>query len=321
MRRRLLRILASATTFGALTALALAQVPKGDETKDASPKKQGDFAKKKFAPVPKGVKLERDVTYAKLENDRELKLDVFVPEKVEGKLPLVVWIHGGGWQNGTKTGNMSGFLATVGYISASIDYRLSGEATFPAQIEDCKAAIRWLRANADKYHIDPDKIGVWGGSAGGHLVALLGTAGDQKAWDVGENTDQSSRVQAVCDFFGPADLTAMPGAQAANANGAVSKLLGGPIAQKKEEARVASPLTYVSKDDPPFLICHGTDDRTVPVAQSEKFAEALEKAGVKVKLMKIQGAGHGFKETDDPPASQIRRRVREFFDEEFKKGD
>src|SRR5262249_12029455 len=156
-----------------------------------------------FAVPLRGVRIERDATYAKVGKDRELKLDLYVPEKAEGKLPLVVWIHGGGWRGGTKTGTPAGGLAMAGFVVASVEYRLSGEAQFPAQIEDCKAAIRWLRANAEKHHIDPHRVGVWGGSAGGHLVALLGTAGDQKTWDVGENTDQSSRVQAVCDYFGP----------------------------------------------------------------------------------------------------------------------
>jgi acetyl esterase/lipase len=319
------RMFAAKAAILVLAALAMAQVPNAQDqekpaSKEDAPRKPGDAAKKKGGmPRLVGVKIDRDVTYATVGKDRELKLDLFVPEMAEGKLPLIVWVHGGGWQNGSKAGNMAAPLSMNGYVVASLDYRLSGEAIFPAQIEDCKAAIRWLRAHADKYHIDPDKVGVWGGSAGGHLVALLGTAGDQKRWDVGEHTDQSSRVQAVCDFFGPADLNEMPGARAPNAEGAVSRLLGGPIAQNKDKARDASPITYVSKDAPPFLICHGTEDPTVPIAQSEKLCDALKAAGVDATLLKVERAGHGFNSEDsDPPASAVRQRVRKFFDEQFK---
>ena len=313
-------ILSAVVLLGVSTQAPRGQEPgKGDELA----KRKAAIAKTKGALPPLvGVTIERDVTYAKLAGDRELKLDLYIPEKAEGKLPLVVWVHGGGWRNGSKNGSPASRLAMFGYVAASIDYRLSDEAKFPAQIEDCKAAIRWLRANADKYHIDSARVGVWGGSAGGHLVALLGTAGDAKQWDVGENLDQASRVQAVCDFFGPADLTAMPGSQAANANGAVALLLGGPVAENREAARAASPVTYVSKNDPPFFICHGMNDPTVPIAQSEKLLEALQNAGVEAKLLKVKNAGHGFNSEDiDPTVPEIHGQVRAFFDEHLKLTD
>jgi acetyl esterase len=313
---KIARTFAATATVIALAAMASAQAPKDQDQAKPAPKK------KAFLPPLKGVKVERDLTYAKVNGDREMKLDLYVPEGAEGKLPLVVWVHGGGWQNGTKAGNPAGFLAMEGYVSASLDYRLTDVAPFPAQIEDCKAAIRWLRANAEKYHIDPDRIGVWGASAGGHLVALLGTAGDQKAWDVGENTDQTSRVQAVCDYFGPTDFTRMPGAAATKADGPVAKLLGGPVSEKTEAARAASPVTYVSKDDPPFLICHGTEDKTVAMSQSEQLHEALKEAGVETTLLKVKGAGHGQFNSDDtdPTGPVVWQRVKQFFDDHLKKG-
>ena len=175
----------------------------------------------------------------------------------------------------------------------AINYRFSQHALFPAQIEDCKAAIRWLRANAAKYHLDPDHIGVWGASAGGHLVALLGTTGGVKEFEGKDgNLDQSSRVQCVVDWFGPADMLTM-GKLADKPDTVVAKLIGGPVQDNQEKARAASPLTYVSKDSAPFLIMHGDKDDTVPLAQSEKLAAALKKAGVEVQLCVIKGNGHG----------------------------
>ena len=154
---------------------------------------------------------------------------------------------------------------------ASINYRLSQHAVFPAQIEDCKAAIRWLRANAAKYHLDPDHIGVWGASAGGHLVAMLGTTGGVKELEgKGGNLDQSSRVQCVVDWFGPTDLATMGGSHD-NPASPDRQLIGGPVQENKEKARKASPLTYVSKDSAPFLIMHGDKDNMVPL-QPERSA-------------------------------------------------
>ncbi len=156
--------------------------------------------------LPAGVKVLRDLQYVEGGHERN-RLDLYLPEKAEGRLPLVVWIHGGAWWAGSKDGCPAVPLTAKGYAVASINYRLSQHAVFPAQIEDCKAAIRWLRANAAKYHLDADHIGVWGASAGGHLVAMLGTTGNVKELEgKGGNLDQSSRVQCVVDWFGPSDL-------------------------------------------------------------------------------------------------------------------
>ncbi|WP_233200470.1 alpha/beta hydrolase fold domain-containing protein [Blastopirellula marina] len=243
--------------------------------------------------------MKKDLTYAKI-GDRELKLDLYLPEGAKEPLPLVIWVHGGGWAKGSKAGCPARRLAADGYVVASVDYRLSGEAAFPAQIEDCKAAVRWLRANADKYGINPDRIGVWGSSAGGHLVAMLGTTSDSGKFDVGDHLDVSSRVQAVCDYYGPTDLLRMdekpaPGARMKHLDPASpeSLLLGGPILENKEKAATANPITYISDKTPPFLIVHGDVDPTVSHFQSELLFDALKKASLPVHFHTIEGAGHG----------------------------
>src|SRR6185437_13686151 len=201
--------------------------------------------------LPAGVKMIPNIEYA-APNGYSLLLDLYLPEQVEGRLPVVVWIHGGGWEAGSRNDQIAVPLAAHGYAVASIDYRLSQVAKFPAQIDDCKAAIRWLRAHARAYSLDPNHIGVWGASAGGHLVALLGTSGDVKELEGDEgNLDQSSRVQAVCDFCGPTDLLQF---QAQAAKGPVhnprnwdapdsfsSRLIGGSIQENPEKAARANP--------------------------------------------------------------------------------
>lgn len=248
--------------------------------------------------VPEGVKALRDLVYVEVGHNRN-KLDLYLPEKAEGPLPLLIWIHGGGWQNGSKEGCpplRAGYVAR-GYAVASINYRLSGHALFPAQIEDCKAAIRWLRAHAKDYNLDPQRFGVWGSSAGGHLAALVGTSGDVKEFDAGSHTDQSSRVRAVCDFFGPTDFTAFvttPGYEShAMDSSPESKLIGGAVLENKEKAARVNPIAYVSADDPAFLIVHGDKDPLVPLNQSRLLFDALKEKGVSARFHTIQGAGHG----------------------------
>ncbi len=158
--------------------------------------------------LPDGVKAMRNLEYVPGGHERQ-KLDLYLPEKADGPLPVIVWVHGGGWQKGSKDNSPGIFLAAKGFAVASVGYRLSQHALFPAQIEDCKAAIRWLRANAKKYNFDPDHVGAWGGSAGGHLVALLGTTGGMKELEGKDgNLDQSSKVQCVLDWYGPTDFRA-----------------------------------------------------------------------------------------------------------------
>lgn len=244
------------------------------------------------------LKAHRDLVYVEGGHERH-KLDLYLPEKANGPLPLLIWVHGGGWQNGSKDGcpPLRGGYIERGYAVASINYRLSGHAVFPAQIEDCKAAIRWLRAHAKEYNLDAKRFGVWGSSAGGHLVALIGTSGDVKEFNVGANLDQSDRVQAVCDYYGPTDFTVFvttPGYEShATDSSPEAKLIGGAVMQNKDKAARVNSITYVSKDDPPFLIVHGDKDPTVPINQSQLLFEALKKAGVSAHLHTIHGAGHG----------------------------
>ncbi|PAW78242.1 MAG: hypothetical protein B9S32_08055 [Verrucomicrobia bacterium Tous-C9LFEB] len=271
-------------------------------------------------PVPAGVKAHKDLLYVPNGTARQT-LDLYVPSEGTGPWPVIVWVHGGGWQNGSKEQCLplrAGFV-DKGYAVASVNYRLSGDAVFPAQIEDCKAAIRWLRAHAAEYRLDGAHFAGWGGSAGGHLVALLGTSGDVKEFDRGENLEQSSRVQVVCDFFGPSDLAVMVGTPGyerhALADSPESKLIGGIPTQVPEKAAAASPVTYVSPDDPPFLIVHGEKDPVVPADQSVRLQAALEKAGVKSQLIVIPGAKHGGPEFSTPA---IQKTITELFAQQLK---
>jgi acetyl esterase/lipase len=272
--------------------------------------------KKKPAPfkVPQALELTRDVTYG-TRGGRTLKMHLLRTRKpAEGPMPVLVWIHGGGWQGGNKDSGLPLLapFADTGYFCASIEYRLSSEATFPAQIEDCKCAIRFLRSKAKDYQIDPERIGVWGSSAGGHLVALLGTSAHVRELEgSGGSSGFSSKVQAVCDFCGPTNLILLA-SKSKGANNPVSKLLGGPPADNKARADLANPITHVTKDAPPFLIVHGDMDTLVPMHQSELLRDALKKAGVPVTLYVAKGQGHGL------GGPEIRKTVVEFFDRQLK---
>jgi acetyl esterase/lipase len=237
-----------------------------------------------------GFRSYRDILYVPNGTPRQ-NLDLYVPVTTRARLPLIVWIHGGGWTGGSKDPCAAVGWANRGYVVASINYRLSRRARFPAQIEDCKAAVCWLRRHADSYGIDPDRVVAWGESAGGHLASLLGTAGYVPAWEEGDE-EGSSRVQAVIDWYGRADLTAVS-TDLALAGSASALLLGGSGDAVAELAQEASPILHISKDDPPFLIMHGDKDNIVPLKQSERFANALKLAGVKVKMLVLKGAGHG----------------------------
>jgi acetyl esterase/lipase len=294
---------------------SLSAVPATGQTRPSSAPIAGGAPRQGNAPP--GIRALRNLEYARVDG-HPLALDLYLPEKAAGgvgstgakPLPLIVWIHGGGWESGDKSNCPPLALVPKGFAAASIEYRLTGVSPFPAQIHDCKGAIRWLRANAAKYELDPNRIGVWGASAGGHLAALLGTSAGVKELEgtVGGNLECSSRVQAVCDFFGPADLAALaaPGISA-GAMGPVTKLLGGPAAEKKDLAALASPVTHVTKEAPPFLIMHGNQDRLVPLQQSQFLQDALRMAGVDSTLMVVNGAGHGF------AGPQINAAVETFF--------
>jgi acetyl esterase/lipase len=283
-------------------------------------------ADQKPKPSLPGVKSELDIQYVP-DGDSAQRLDLYLPEhESDHPLPIIVWIHGGGWQAGSKSGCPAVFMVPLGYAAASVEYRFSQKAVFPAQIEDCQAAIRWIRANSKKYNIDPDHIGVWGASAGGHLVALLGTAGGKNAFPkIGGNDNESDRVQAVCDWFGPADFTTVMAQAAADKTKNVfkfnspsdpySNLIGGKLGEDQAKCEAVSPVHYVSKDNPPFLIMHGTTDALVPFAQSVELADALKKAGVEVMLQPFPGSGHGGPAFGLRPAHQL---VVKFMDKHLK---
>jgi len=246
---------------------------------------------------PPGSKVFRDLAYVPGGHARQ-KLDLYLPAS-GARLPVIVWIHGGGFRMGSKSDGAPVEYLARGYAVASLDYRLSGDALFPAQIEDCKAAVRWLRANAERYRLDPARFAAWGASAGGHLAAMLGTTGHVRDFDVGSHLDQSSRVQAVVDYFGPTDFLQMDAHRLPNgmthddAGSPESLLIGGPLQENREKAARANPIAYVTKEAPPFFICHGDRDLLVPHHQSELLAEALRKAGVPVTFHTCVGDGHG----------------------------
>jgi len=260
------------------------------------------------------AKVIKDVEYARA-GDLPLQLDLYLPDGAHAPVPIILSIHGGGWHGGDKQASPGTHFTEYGYAVAAINYRLIHQGTFPAQIYDCKAAVRWLRANAAKYGLDARRIGVWGASAGGHLAALLGTSGGVKdlEGDLG-NAGYSSRVQAVVDYFGPTDLpkwrpTADP---AVNQKLSESRLMGFDVVKYPERAARGNPITYVSKEDPAFFIGHGQDDKLVPVSQSELLQAALRKAGVASELHIVPGAGHSVK------GLALDQAVRGFFDRRLK---
>lgn len=269
--------------------------------------------------LPPGVQLVQDVEFG-AGGKRPLLMNILKPSRPTGApMPVVVFIHGGAWRAGTHRVFQTAFLAAGGYFTASIEYRPSSEALFPAQIEDCKCAIRFLRAHAEEYGIDPDRIGAWGSSAGGHLAALLGTtAGEPKLEGTGGWPEQPSRIQAVCDWFGPADLATLPD-EDDPLSSPQGQLLGDAPQDVPELAKLASPISHISPDDPPFLIVHGENDFVVPMAQSELLHRALTEAGVESTLIRVTDAGHGLNPTSrdaqpQPTRAEVDQKVLEFFD-------
>ena len=248
------------------------------------------------------VNVERDIAYAGTDNPRQ-KLDLYLPKEKSGKLPVVVFIHGGGWKAGDKSSAAPKLLQLVNtgkFAGVSVAYRLTNEAQWPAQIHDCKAAIRWVRGNAEKYGFDAEKIAAWGTSAGGHLVSFLGTSGDVKELegDLGDHDKQSSAVTCVVNFFGPENFLSM-----VNQESTVNRttpgypealLLGGRVQEKQDAAKEASPVTHISKGDAAFLTAHGTEDPLVPFAQATELHERLKAAEVSSVLVTMKDGGHGF---------------------------
>ena len=250
----------------------------------------------------KDVTVLRDIPYVGTKNPRQM-LDLILPTNRAGKepLPVIAFIHGGGWRNGNKSSGVNrvtGLVQTGHYVGVSIGYRLTSEAIWPAQIHDCKAAIRWLRGNAKKHGMDPGKIAVWGSSAGGHLVSILGSTGGVKELEgkLGHHLEESSRVTAVVNYYGPSALLQMddhPGRMKHNSSDSPESLLiGAAIQEAKKKTRQASPLTHVTKDDAPHLHVHGTADLLVPFHQSQIYHAALKKVEVESALITVKGGGH-----------------------------
>lgn len=304
----------------ALATNAIAQTSANDTPSTNAPRRNGPG---RVAPLPPGVKAERNIPYVE-NGHRNQVLDLYLPEQTSDKpLPLMIWIHGGAWMAGSQANPPVLYLVGKGFAVASIQYRFSQDAIWPAQAFDCKAAIRFLRANAAKYNFEPERFGVGGDSAGGHLAAFIGTSGDVKQMegDLG-NTNVSSRVQAVVDWFGPTDLLVM-GQQSGphsmikhdGPDAPEAHLLGGPVQEKQDLAKTANPLTYISKGDPPFLIMHGDSDQLVPLAQSVILAKALIDAGVEVTMKTIPGAGH---EGPQFRSAESQRLIEDFLSRELK---
>ena len=256
-----------------------------------------------------GMIIGHDLAYVINGHPRQ-KLDLYLPNGGTN-LPLIIYIHGGAFRTGSKRDQVPLEYVPLGYAVASVDYRLSQDAVFPAQIQDCKAAVRWLRANAATYRLDSDRFAAWGYSAGGHLAALLGACGGVERFDTGDNLRVSSRVQAVVDYYGPTDFLqidthALPSAVPHNPpNSPESQLIGGPIQENKDKVKAANPISYVTAEAAPFLIFHGDADPVVPHQQSRLLADALERAGVPVTFYTVSGSGHGgFK---DPKVAALTR--------------
>jgi acetyl esterase/lipase len=323
------RLLSFAGLFFVLTILASMTNVAADEVKTKTPKEKIAVAAEPVRIAP-GILLTRDISYVP-DGDEAQKLDLYLPEKVSPTpLPLIVHIHGGGWMGGSKYPCPVASMVSRGYAVASIEYRFSQKAKFPAQIQDCQAAIRWLRAHSADYNIDPDHVGAVGGSAGGHLSALVGTSGGKKAFPmIGGNEDQSDRVQCVCDIFGPANFATVM--QQADDDKNVknifkfntpsdpySSLIGVSLNSDKEKTDAVSPIHYVSEETPPMLILHGTHDTLVPYAQSVELEAALKAKGVPVWLQTLPGSGHGGAGFSKPAVFKL---MQNFFDKYLKEAD
>jgi acetyl esterase/lipase len=267
--------------------------------------------------IPDGVVFEPDITYTSAGGE-PVQLDLARPKTGDGLFPAVICIHGGGFRAGDRYGydSLCLRLAQRGYVAVTIDYRLAPKHPFPAAILDVKAAVRWVRANAKNYHIDPDRIGVTGGSAGGHLVQFLGVTGGVKEFEGdGGNADQSSAVACVVNFFGPSDFTKSYG-KSVDAAEVLPLWLGGNLEKEHRKHILASPLYWVTPRAAPTLCIHGTKDNYVAHEQSVWLIEKLKAADVEAELLTLEGAGHGFKDKDAETADKT---MFAFFEKHLKK--
>ena len=261
--------------------------------------------------LPSGVIAHHGVEFASIEGFRPLLLDLYVPASDTGTGAAIVYLHGGGWAVGTRRRFGRAFLswsptpldrlAQAGFVVATVDYRLSGEARFPAQLHDVKAAIRWLRANAGCLGVDPANVVAWGESAGGHLAVLAGLTADRAELEgtVGEHVGESSAVCGIIDWYGPMNLLTLSSQHLPtsdkrpdDAESWESSMVGAPLQSDPARSRAASPISYVHAGAPPIQIHHGTNDGQVPFAQSVEFADAHREAGGDVELIVVNGSDH-----------------------------
>ena len=249
---------------------------------------------------------------------QDLKMDIIFPREAAKPVPGIVWICGGGWLEMSTCAHLAYLteLARCGFVVASVQYRTSNEAKFPAQLMDVKAAIRYLRAHAARYHLDPGRMGVMGESAGGHLTAMAALTGKEKAFDQGDYLEYSSEVQAACPWYVHTDVTKMPVDIPRDMQAAPESLLiGMNAALHMEEALKACPVSYVTEDAPPFLILHGMNDHTVPFQQGEILHDALEAKGNDVTLLAIEEADHADRQFFQ---RQMWKIIEDFFAEKLK---
>jgi len=258
---------------------------------------------------------EKAIEYANPDN-QHLQLDLARPAEGDGPFPAVICIHGGGFRAGTRNGwdGPCKTLASRGYVAATITYRLAPQFQFPSAVEDCKAAVRWLRANRAKYHVDPERIAVMGDSAGGHLTLFLAVTNNVHDFDGDQNPGQSSRVQCAVSFYGPCDFTKSYG-KSVDAAQVLPLFLGGNLQQQYRRHILSSPLYWVTPDAPPTLLLHGTNDAYVNYEQAILMRDRLKAAQVDVELLTLEGAGHGFKGEDQKRAYAA---AYEFLDKHLK---
>jgi acetyl esterase/lipase len=269
----------------------------------------------KDPPIPEGVTFEKGIEYTNPDG-QHLQLNLARP-KGAGPFPCVLCIHGGGFRAGSRDGYNAQILrlASRGYVAVTVSYRLAPKYPFPAAVHDTKAAVRWLRANAKTYGIDPERIGVTGGSAGGHLAQFLAVTGDVKEFEGGGgNPGESSKVKCVVNVYGPSDFTKSYG-KSVDAAEVLPLFLGGNLETARPLHVRASPLYWVTPNAAPTLCIHGTDDKYVAVEQAEWLVDKLKAAGVEADLLKLDGAGHGFKGKD---AETAEKALVAFFDKHLK---
>ena len=267
--------------------------------------------------VPDDVLFERGIEYTS-PNQQPLHLNLARPKTGNGPFPAVVCIHGGGFRAGTREGYdaLCVTLAKQGYVAATITYRLAPANQFPAAVQDCKAAVRWLRSQATKYQINPARIGAMGGSAGGHLALFLGVTSGVKQFEGVGDLDQSSAVTCVVSYYGPSDFTQSYG-KSVDAHEVLPLFFGGNLEQKRREHIIGSPLYWITPNAAPTLCIHGTVDTYVAHEQATWMVDRLKAATVEAKLLTLEGAGHGFKGADSTKADQA---MLDFFAVHLKAG-